>query len=168
MRPAERQKGRKGTIQRLEAPKDLLGSRIKRVDFAKDDSEHSLADADVIVSVGRGIKKPENISLVTPLVEELDAALGASRDVVDRGWLSYPHQVGLSGKTVSPRLYVALGISGAIQHLAGMQTAETIVAINSDPDAQIFRVADIGLVGDVFDILPVLIERVRRAKKKET
>ncbi len=167
-RPAERQPGRKGTIERLTAPKELLASRIRRVDFAKDEAEHSLADADVIISVGRGIKKAENVSLVAPLVAELDAALGASRDVVDRGWLSYPHQVGLSGKTVSPKLYVALGISGAIQHLAGMQTAETIVAINSDPDAQIFRVADIGLVGDIFDILPALIERVRQVKKNRT
>ena len=94
----------------------------------------------------------------------LDAALGASRDVVDRGWLSYPHQIGLSGKTVTPRLYVGLGVSGSIQHLAGMQTAETIVAVNSDPDAQIFHVADVGIVGNLFDVVPVLVKKIQAAR----
>ncbi len=105
---------------------------------------------------------------MTQLAGALDAALGASRDVVDRGWLDYPHQVGLSGKTVSPRLYVACGISGAIQHLAGMQTAESVIAVNSDPDAQIFRVADIGVVGDLFEVLPLLTERIRQEKKNRS
>ena len=98
------------------------------------------------------------------LAKAMGAALGASRDVIDRGWLSYPHQVGLSGKTVSPKLYVAVGVSGTIQHLAGMQTSETIVAINIDPDAQIFRVADFGIVGDLFDVVPVLAERIRQLR----
>ncbi|MGC9454232.1 MAG: electron transfer flavoprotein subunit alpha/FixB family protein [Phycisphaerae bacterium] len=164
-RPAEPQSGRKGQINRQKAPAELLGGRVRRVDFVPDESEHGLQDADVVVSVGRGIKKGENVETVYPLVESLDAALGASRDAVDRGWLSYPHQVGLSGQTVSPKLYVALGISGSIQHLAGMQTSETIVAINNDPDAQIFRVADFGIVGDLFEVVPVLAEKLRENQK---
>ena len=103
--------------------------------------------------------------LVASLAEALAGALGASREVVDRGWLSYPHQVGLSGKTISPKLYVGIGVAGAIQHLAGMQSSEIIVAVNSDPDAQIFRVADFGIVGDLFEIVPVLIERISRVRE---
>lgn len=164
-RPAEPQSGRKGEMDRQKAPADLLGSRVRRVEFVPDESEHGLADADVVVSVGRGIKKGENVEMVHPLAQSLDAAMGASRDAVDRGWLSYPHQVGLSGQTVSPKLYVALGISGTIQHLAGMQTSENIVAINSDPDAQIFRVADFGIVGDLFEVVPVLAEKLGKSRK---
>jgi len=163
-RPAPKLEESNGEIVRISAPADCLGSRVRRVDFINDDSEHGLQDSDVVVSAGRGIKKGENVALVQSLAQALDGALGASRDVVDRGWLTYPHQVGLSGKTVSPKLYVAVGISGAIQHLAGMQTAETIVAVNSDPDAQIFRVADFGIVGDLFEVVPALVEEIRRAK----
>ncbi|MCD4831405.1 MAG: electron transfer flavoprotein subunit alpha/FixB family protein [Anaerohalosphaeraceae bacterium] len=165
-KPAVKQDGRTGEIVRLKAPAKYLKSRINRVDFIPDESEHGLQDADVVVAVGRGIKKSENISLIKSLAKELDAAIGASRDVVDRGWLSYPYQVGLSGKTISPKLYLAVAISGAIQHLAGMQTSETIVAINSDPDAQIFNVADFGIVADVFQILPVLSERIKQARSE--
>lgn len=163
--PAARLPGRNGTIERIVAPPELLKSRVRRVDFVPSSDEHGLQDADVVVAVGRGIKRGENVKVVKPLVDSLDAALGASRDVVDRGWLSYPHQVGLSGKTVTPKLYVGVGVSGSIQHLAGMQTAETIVAVNSDPDAQIFRVADIGIVGDLFAVVPVLAEKIRKAKQ---
>lgn len=163
-RPAPKQEGRTGEIARLKAPAELLGSRLRRVDFLPNEEEHSLQEADAVVSAGRGIKKAENLPVVQALAESLDAALGATRDVVDRGWLSYPHQVGLSGKTVTPKLYVAVGVSGAIQHLAGMQTAEHIVAINSDPDAQIFRVAELGIVGDLFEIVPALTEKIRAAR----
>ena len=164
-KPSAKQEGRTGEILHLKAPAESLKSRISRVDFIANESEHSLQEADVVVSVGRGIKKGENLPIVDPLCEPLEAALGATRDVVDRGWLSYPHQVGLSGKTVSPKLYFAFGISGAIQHLAGMQTAETIVAVNTDPDAQIFSVADFGIVGDIFEVLPVLTKRIKEAKE---
>ena len=122
--------------------------------------EVSLANADRIVAGGRGLKKPENFRLVGDLAELLGAAVGASREAVDRGWISYPHQVGLSGKTVAPELYVAVGISGTIQHLAGMQTAHSIVAINNDPDAQIFEVADLAIQGDLFTVVPLLCERL--------
>ena len=163
-RPAERAPGRKGEIVRLAAPKECLASRISRVGFQRNEDEHALQEADVVVTGGRGLKKADNIKLVESLAKELGAAVGASRDVVDRGWLSYPHQVGLSGKTVTPKLYVAVGVSGSIQHLAGMQTSETIVAINSDPDAQIFTVADFGIVGDLFEVVPILLKKLREAK----
>jgi electron transfer flavoprotein alpha subunit len=149
-----------GKIEILDAPPALLASRTRRLDFVHNTEEHGLADADTIVAVGRGIKKGENLKAVTPLVEALHAALGASRDVVDRGWLSYSHQIGLSGKTVTPKLYVGLGVSGSIQHLAGMQTSETIVAVNTDPDAQIFKVADFGIVGNLLEVVPAIVKRL--------
>jgi electron transfer flavoprotein alpha subunit len=163
-RPAPRQADRQGKIERLGALVSMLGSRIKHLDFVKSKEEQGLADADVIVSIGRGIKKGDNLKIIKPLLEAMECALGASREVIDRGWLSYPHQVGLSGKTVNPKLYVAIGISGSIQHLAGMQTSENIVAINSDPDAQIFRVANIGIVGNLFDVVPALTQKIRQAR----
>lgn len=154
--------GRKGEIVRASVLVSALESRVRRVGFEAAADENELGDADVVVAVGRGIKRAENLKFVQPLVTALGAALGASRDVIDRGWLSYPHQIGLSGKTVAPKLYIALGISGAIQHLAGMQTAETIIAVNSDPDAQIFRVADYGVVGDLFEVVPALAAQIQR------
>lgn len=154
--------GRSGEIVRIKMSAGLLDSRIKRTGFIADEDEINLQDAEKVVVVGRGIKKAENLYLVKELAAALGAALGATRDVVDRGWMSYPHQIGLSGKTVTPKLYIGVGVSGAIQHLAGMQTAETIVAINRDPDAQIFKVADFGIVGDLFEVLPVLTEKIRR------
>ena len=163
-KPAPRQAGRKGEIVRLPAPANLLASRIRRIDFVANQEEHGLTEADIIVCVGRGIKKGENLKTIQPLVQSLHAALGATRDVVDRGWLSYPHQVGLSGKTITPKLYIGLGASGSIQHLAGMQTAETIVAINTDADAPIFRVADFGIVGNLFDVVPAIVEKLKHVR----
>lgn len=154
-------------VVRVSPPDDLLGSRVKRTDFVKNTEEHGIQDADVVVAIGRGIKKGENVPLMQKLANSLDAALGATRDVVDRGWMTYPHQIGLSGKTVTPKLYVGVGASGSIQHLAGMQTSENIIAINSDPDAQIFRVADIGIVGDLFEIVPALTEKLVQARKEQ-
>jgi electron transfer flavoprotein alpha subunit len=151
-------------IEHVAPPTELLASRVKRTGFVKNAEEHGIQDADIIVVVGRGIKKGENIPLVQKLAASLGAALGATRDVVDRGWMTYPHQIGLSGKTVTPKLYVGVGASGSIQHLAGMQTSENIVAINIDPDAQIFRVADIGIVGNLFEVVPVLTEKLQAAK----
>lgn len=164
-RPAQPETGRQGEIIRLAAPPELLNSRIIRTGFIPDEEKFNLQDAEIVVTVGRGIKKAENIYLVRELADALGAALGATRDVVDRGWLSYPHQIGLSGKTVSPKLYIAVGLSGSIQHLAGMQTAERIVAINKDPEAQIFKVADFGIAGNLFDILPGLTARIRKGER---
>ena len=164
-RPAQPEPGRQGEIIRLAAPPELLKSRIIRTGFVPDEEKFNLQDAEIVVAVGRGIKKAENIYLARELAEALGAALGATRDVVDRGWLSYPHQIGLSGKTVSPKLYIAVGLSGSIQHMAGMQTAERIVAINKDPEAQIFKIADFGIAGNLFDILPKLTERIRKGER---
>ena len=123
-----------------------------------------LASAPLIVSVGRGIKDAENLPLVQALATALGAELAASRPICDNGWLPLERQVGSSGQTVSPKLYLAVGISGAIQHLVGMKGSQCIVAINKDPDAPIFEVADYGIVGDLFEVVPALTEAVESAK----
>jgi len=123
-----------------------------------------LTSAEIIVSVGRGIKEKDNIPIVEELAKALGAELAASRPICDNGWLPMERQVGSSGQTVSPKMYLAVGISGAIQHLVGMKGAKTIVAINKDANAPIFEVADYGIVGDLFEVVPALVAEVKKAK----
>lgn len=138
--------------------------RAKVTEFKKAGEKLDVAEADIIVSGGRGMKGPEHFTLIEALANELGAAVGASRAVVDAGWRPHGEQVGQTGKTVSPSLYIACGISGAIQHLAGMSSSKFIVAINKDIDAPIFAIADYGINGDVFEVLPVFTEEVKKLK----
>ena len=139
-----------------------LSSKV--VSFKKSEGKLDVAEADIIVSGGRGMKGPENFNLIESLADSLGAAVGASRAVVDAGWRPHREQVGQTGKTVSPSLYIACGISGAIQHLAGMSTSKYIVAINKDKDAPIFSVADYGIAGDLFEVLPILTEEIKKIR----
>ena len=148
-------------IAALEAGKVLYFPNLA---FELSAGERRFLTPEIIVSVGRGIKEAENIPVVQKLADSLGAELAASRPICDNGWLPMERQVGSSGQTVAPKLYVAVGISGAIQHLVGMKGSKTIVAMNKDPEAPIFEVADYGIVGDLFEVVPAMIEALKEMK----
>lgn len=153
---------RKGEIIEVSVPSEAFKSRMR---YEKSISEGkgnvALEEANIVVSGGLGMQAPESNSLLEDLAHSLGGAVGSSRPPVDHGWQPYHRQVGLSGRTISPALYIACGISGAVQHLAGIQTAKNIVAINSDPEAPIFQVADFGIVGDALQIIPALVKHIQ-------
>jgi len=164
MKEAAIDEGRTGEILIEEVADAVLKSRTKRLDYVPEaETTVNIAEANIIVSGGRGIQSPDNFAMIRELAEVLNAGVGASRAAVDADWIPYSHQVGQTGKTVCPKIYIACGISGQIQHLAGMSSADTIVAINKDPDAPIFDVATFGIVGDVLEIVPKLTQAFKKA-----
>ncbi|HTZ17823.1 MAG TPA: FAD-binding protein [Dissulfurispiraceae bacterium] len=155
---------RKGEI--IAVSTDGISSRTKVLEVVQENSECmvNLQDAEIIVSGGRGLGNDKGFALIRELAELLGGAVGASRGAVDEGWIPYRHQVGQTGKTVCPKIYIACGISGAVQHLVGMQSSDIIIAINKNPDAPIFNVATYGIAGDVYEVLPMMIKKLREAK----
>lgn len=152
----------KAEIVNLNPKPTLFASRSKFLDFVENVGETvNLVDADIIISGGRGLGCPENFAVLRELADEIGAAVGSSRAAVDAGWISYAHQVGQTGKTVCPKIYIACGISGAVQHQVGMKSSDKIIAINKDPNAPIFSIADYGYVGDVLEVLPLLTKKIK-------
>jgi len=163
MKPLPPDPARTGEVMVVTLAAELLKAKARRLAFTPEaGSQINLGDASIIVSGGRGLQKPENFKMLEELADVLGGAVGASRAAVDANWIAYSHQVGQTGRTVCPKIYFAIGISGQIQHLAGMGSSDIIVAINKDPDAPIFQHATFGLVGDLFQIVPLLTREFKK------
>ncbi len=155
----------KGEVVNKPVDVSKLTDRIKIIGFEKAGEQVSISDADIIVSGGLGMGDPSGFELIQELATALGGAVGASRPTIDEGWINYRHQVGLSGRTVRPTVYLACGISGAVQHQAGMKTSDIIIAVNKDPEAPIFGISSLGVVGDLYEVVPELIEKIKEHGK---
>jgi len=164
-KPLERIEGRRGKLRVVPFLQDLKDERVKVIrEYPLEGAEGSIEEAKRVVSGGKGLKKKDNFDYIHRLAAQFNAAVGASREAVDRGWIGYSHQVGLSGKTISPELYLAIGISGAVQHLAGIKTSKYIVSINNDPTAPIIQISDVAIVGDLFLLCEEIEKKLSQRK----
>lgn len=165
MKALESDSSRKGKVEILEIKPEFLVSRTRLLEFHPlDEGEVDITESEIIVSGGRGIKSTENFRMLEELADLLDGTVGASRAAVDSGWIPYPHQVGQTGKTVQPKIYIACGISGAVQHMVGMQSSDTIYAINKDPEAPIHQISSASFIADLFELIPELVKEIKRRR----